>query len=351
MAEVKKKKVTIDAVANAAGVSKTTVSRYLNGRTDLMSEATAQKIEQIIALCDYHPSEYARALKSNRTRMVGIIIAEIMNPWSAAIISECGRVLSENGYTPLFFNSNNDLDNEKHLVSLLTSKNVVGLIVNPVSYSDPYLVEYRLRGIPVVLCDRLIRDYPFDAVISEMHDPIHKLISHLKQQGYTRPVFFTQEWQNNYARFSRIEAYRAAMISEFGYCNEDDIYTIRVHNSNDAFTQLRDLMNSRKPDERIAAFCGNTMTLLRLLNSAQRLGYSIPDEIGLCGPDDWDWDESISLPVMLYPELTTIKINTRQIGAQCANMILRKIRAPESEHELIKVPCSLSLRASTRRSK
>ena len=209
----KKKKVTIDVIAEAAGVSKTTVSRYLNGRTELMSKATAKKIQNIIELCDYRPSEYARALKNNRTKMIGIIVSDILSPWTSAFIGGCEEVLSEEGYSALFLNSNNSIKKEKELAASLETRGVEGLIVNPASYNDPYLMKYSLSGMPLVICDRLVKDYPFNAVIAGIREPINALIAHLKSQGFTRPVLFSLTKHENYARMIRVKAFKEMIPS------------------------------------------------------------------------------------------------------------------------------------------
>lgn len=344
-----KKRVTIEEIAEAAGVSKTTVSRYLNGMTHLMSEATAKKIQNIIELCDYHPSVYARALKNNKTKTIGIIVADIFSPWSSAFIGECEKELSAHGYTALFFNSNGSIEKEKEFVATLDNRSVEGLIVNPSSPSDPYLMNYALSGIPVVICDRLIKGYPFNAVIAEIRKPIRKMIAHLKEQGYTRPVLFALTKRESYARTLRIQAFQEAMLAEYGYCHEEDIFAIETDSSEEVFTRLQQLMEKKPAEDRVAVVCVNTITTLRVFSSIQRLKLSIPYDIGICGQDDWCWDNSIRLPSILYPEITTVNIDSNEIGRQCAKMILRKIAdgSTQEDCEVIEVPCSLSIRAST----
>ena len=346
---IKKKKTTIEEIADAAGVSKTTVSRYLNGRTDLMSEATAKKIHNIIELCDYHPSEYARALKNNKTKMIGIIVSDILSPWSSAFIGGCEKELSNHGYTALFFNSNSSIDKEKELVASLDNRGVEGLIVNPASHTDPYLMNYSLSGVPVVICDRLIKGYPFNAVIAEIRKPIRSLVAHLKEQGFTRPVMFTLRHHENYARIMRVQAFCDAMLSEYGYCNEEDIISVENGDPEEVYGLLQSLVSKASKDDRIAVFCVNTITTLRVFSAIQRMKLSIPEGIGICGQDDWCWDDSIRLPTLLYPEITTVNIDSHEIGRQCAKMVLRKIsHENESEAcEVIEVPCSLSKRVST----
>ena len=97
-------RVTITDIAAAAGVSKTTVSRYINGQEHLMSEKTRNRLKTVIELLDYHPSDIARSLKSKKTNMIGVVISDITSPFFSAVIVGIGNVLARNHYTPLFVN-------------------------------------------------------------------------------------------------------------------------------------------------------------------------------------------------------------------------------------------------------
>ena len=97
-------KPTISDIAAAAGVSKTTVSRYINGQEQLMSEKTRNRLKTVIELLDYHPSDIARSLKNKKTNMIGVVVSDISSPFSSAVIIGIGEVLEQNNYTPLFVN-------------------------------------------------------------------------------------------------------------------------------------------------------------------------------------------------------------------------------------------------------
>ena len=132
-----KKKVTIQDIADAVGYSKTTVSRYINGQTNMMSAETANRIKNVIELLDYHPSELARSLKTKKTYTVGVIVSDIASPFSSAVVAGTGEILEKNGYVPLFINCHEDPEKEKIAISTLVSKGVDGLIVNTTSpYND-----------------------------------------------------------------------------------------------------------------------------------------------------------------------------------------------------------------------
>lgn len=105
---------TISDVAKAAKTGKTSISRYLNGEKHLLSDALLARIEQAIAELDYRPSLMARGLKHGRTRLIGLIIADITNPYSVNVLSGIEAACREKGFTPLVCNTNNEVDQELH---------------------------------------------------------------------------------------------------------------------------------------------------------------------------------------------------------------------------------------------
>lgn len=103
-------RATISDVAKAAKTGKTSISRYLNGEKHLLSDDLLSRIEKAIAELDYRPSLMARGLKHGRTRLIGLIIADITNPYSVNVMSGIEAACREKGFTLLVCNTNNELD-------------------------------------------------------------------------------------------------------------------------------------------------------------------------------------------------------------------------------------------------
>ena len=125
-------RATISDVAKAAKTGKTSISRYLNGEKHLLSDDLLSRIEKAIAELDYRPSLMARGLKHGRTRLIGLIIADITNPYSVNVMSGIEAACREKGFTLLVCNTNNELDQELHYLDLLRSYQVEGIVVNAV---------------------------------------------------------------------------------------------------------------------------------------------------------------------------------------------------------------------------
>ena len=155
---------TISDVAKAAKTGKTSISRYLNGEKHLLSDALLARIEAAIAELDYRPSLMARSLKRGRTRLIGLIIADITNPYSVNVLSGIEAACREKGFTPLVCNTNNEVNQELHYLDLLRSYQVEGIVVNAVGMREEGLQRLQQSALPMVLIDRKIPDFACDVV-------------------------------------------------------------------------------------------------------------------------------------------------------------------------------------------
>lgn len=237
------KKVTITDIAKASGVSKTTISRYLNGRFDLMSPETRRRIESVIDVSGYQPSTIARSLKNKRSLLLGIVVSDQSSPFSTAVLLGVGDALRNTEYVPVFVNCDDDPAKERYQISFLLSRGVDGLIVNTTSYENPFLVNLEARGVPVVLCDRYIKGHTFDIVTTDHDSTIRQLLAHLKEQGYGLPALFSQRWDNNSVRLQRRQAFAAGAEALFGLRpGEAPVYEVDGQNQGSAVRALEDLM-------------------------------------------------------------------------------------------------------------
>lgn len=340
-------KVTINDIAAAAGVSKTTVSRFLNGRKDLMSEKTSERIAQVIERYEYRPSEIARNLKKETTNLVGVLIADITSPFSTALICGIEEYLTTQGFTTLFMNSRDNLDREMANIESLKTKGVSGLIINTTSYNNNYLIKTVNSGIPIVLSDRYVKGYPFDIVTNDHVAGIDALVRHLKVQGFNRPVMFTQEWINNSPRMLRREAFIKAVENHYGYDPQADIYVVDYDDQT-----LEDLVSQVflriKPEDVPVIFCVNSVTTIRVFKVLKQRGYDIPRQVGICGPEDWDWQNELNWPALITPAVTTTAIHSTRLGRKSAELLVRRMKEPGLPQQEILLPYELRVRASTR---
>lgn len=342
------KNLTIKDIAKAAGVSKTTVSRYLNSRHDLISPETVHRIQSIIELTGYRPNETARNLKSRRSMMIGVTIADIFSPFSTALTVGISNALEKTGYQPIFVNCNESPENERELIASLTARGVDGLLVNTVSYDNPYLIQLACKGMPIVLCDRFVKDYNFDIVTNSLSDLFPQVLTHIKEQGFQPPVLFTQAYQNNSTRLNRIHSF-CSVLSKFYHVENPENYVVQIDINNGADTQkkLLELRNRYPMNETPCVIGANTVTTMNLLTQIKALNLQIPDNLGVCGPDDWSWKKYIDIYQIINPGISSMVVHAAELGEQAATLLLNRIQNPDAPKQVITIPSEFIIRNST----
>ncbi len=347
----KKENVTITDVARAAGVSKTTVSRYINGRFELMSEETRKRVASVIELSNYRPSDIARSLKSRRSMTVGVIVADISSPYSSVLVHSIGNTLTGEGYIPLFIATNNDYAREREAVGFLLARSVDGLIVNTSSAENPLLISVACQGTPVVLCDREIHDYQFESVVVDNVRIMDEIMRHLKSEGYADVLFFSQtNWENVSSRIQRQQGYLDGMKKYFGVEDARErmcFVDSQAEGSASALLQKLTAESCARTSGVPAVIAVNNVTTMLVLNAIRRAGLRMPDEIGLCGSDDWGWSGQMSWAEIPEPAVTTYRFDAYEVGRQSALSVLARIRDPELPKQFKCLPWELKVRGST----
>ena len=343
-------RVTINDIAAVSGVSKTTVSRYLNGKFDMMSEDTRKRIEKAIELTNYQPSAVARSLKSHKSYLVGAVVADITSPFSSALISGISDTLYAHNYIPVFINSSDSPEREQHFIHSLLSHQVDGLVVNTASIDNPYLIGLANSGIPIVLIDRSINDFNFDIVTGDYEKPMCDLVAHLKDEGFSRAVLFTQEYHMNSVRQQRIKGFCEADRELFGRADpQEDIYKVTIGNASEVQQKVLEVVESSKPGEIPAIIGNNSVTLMNIIYATTKLGLIVPDQVGVCGPDDWDWSHSMEWDwsEIISSGITSYKVHPYRIGALASELVLKRIAEPDGKKEHVLIPTEMTVRHST----
>lgn len=314
-------KITIADVARLAGVSKTTVSRYLNGQFHLLKDETKRVIEKTIEESGYYPSHSARSLKSQHTCLIGVVIADISTPFSSAVIQGIGNVLEPQGYVPIFVNCNGDPNKERQCIADLMAHDVEGLIVNSSSSQSPELLEIAKSGFPLVLCDRPVEELSCPLVTSDVAKAMGQMLHHLLFSGFALPYLFTENPEKSMVRKLRISQFLRLSSQLYQQpIPEDHVYVIDTSNGLATRRLLRRILDTAQA---VPAILGvNTMTTIHLLGVLKAMGVKIPNEMGVCGPDDWSWGQQLDWASLIAPGISTIEIPARQIGEQSAEALL-----------------------------
>lgn len=316
--EKEKHLTTINDVAKESGVSKTTISRYLNGKYEYMSKDTRKRIQSVIEELKYRPSNVAQTLKSKKSGMIGVIIADIGSQFSSILLKGIGDTCKAHGYHVVISNVNNDPDKEREYIESLMDNRVEGIIVNTTGYNDEFLVEINETRIPLVLADRTMENLKIDSVAINNYNITFETIKHLVDKGYRNIAFFTENPCRNRARHLRRSAYLDAMKQLLGVDASSLIYTIDSEDESTSIKAIEEFNNSYK-NELKAIFTINGVILLSVLQGIKKSKYRIPEDIFVCGFEDWGW------ATLVYSEMPVISHHSYEVGVESAKMLIKRI--------------------------
>jgi LacI family kdg operon repressor len=311
-------RATIADVAAAAGVSKATVSRFLNHREQLLSADIAARVEAAIAALAYTPSQMAQALSHGRSRLIGLIVADITNPYSVAVLRGAEKACQDAGYLVMLFNLGNEIDREREAIHALAGYQVDGFILNTLGRGGALDIA-ALRGKPAVLVDRLHPGMASDFVSLDNAAAMKAACGHLLEGGHSEVLYVTEPLQGVSSRRERSAAFKAFVDAHAGQLSgrvcENDEHDVAALDA-----ELRALRKRARRGHRAAVLAGNAIVTLRVAAAMDRLGWQFGQELGFVGFDDPEWAPLIG------PGLTTLAQPTDAIGRAAAACLIERLQ-------------------------
>lgn len=332
-------RATISDVAKAAKTGKTSVSRYLNGELHALSADLKQRIETAIAGLDYRPSQMARGLKRGRTRLIGLIIADITNPYSVDVLSGIEAACRKRGFTLLVCNTNNEVDQERHYLQLLSSYQVEGIVVNAVGMREEALNMLQQSLLPMVLIDRKIPDFACDVVGLNNMEAATAATEHLLENGYQAIIFISEPLGLVNTRRERLQAFQSTAQRYPQVITEQAEVTLT---QSDMLDHILGDFYQRHQQHACAVLVANGALTLQVARSLRRLGLSWGNDIGLLGFDELEWAELAGVGI------TTLKQPTWQIGYAALERVIRRIEGDDQPVSEQVFSGELIVRGSTR---
>lgn len=332
-------KVTIKDVAKHAGVSTTTISRFLNGRYEAMGQETKEKIQKSIEMLDFKPNQLARGLRNDRSNTIGFVVADIGNPYSVSVIQGMEEICSQLGYSIIICNANEDPEKERESLMMLESKHIDGLIINSSGKNNDLLMRIG-AAIPVLLIDRKLPGMPFSTVTTDNTQGTLLAIEHLTARGCVRLHLFISDPDGISPRYERIFAFE-----QFAKNNskvQASLNVIEEYSQPLVNEYVKSLVESKQPNEKIGLIAGNGKLSLMVLKAIHHLNYQVPEDLLLIGFDDPEWAS------IARPTLTVLSQPTYEIGRQAAEMMIAQIqKGQEAPPQTLELMMQLIQREST----
>ena len=303
---------TMKDIARETGLGLATISKYFNGGT--VREKNRVLIESAVKKLRYIPNEVARSLKTQQTRVIGVVIPELSNAFITSIISSMEDILRKQDYAVIVCDCRSDARREKEAVEFLLHRRVDGLINMATDMSGAHLKAALNAGIPVLLVDRLI-DSLRGKVSAVVIDNIHaasQAVRKLTDLGH-RQIGLVLGSRNLYTTDLRLTGYLNA-LREAGIEPEDDYIRYGDYTMDGGYQAVLDLM--KLENRPTALFVTNFEMTLGAMLALQHRGIRVPEDLSVIGFDKLEMFGEI------FPDLTLIRQPQLSIGREAANLML-----------------------------
>lgn len=339
---MKSDKVSLSDIAKAAGVSTALVSYVMSGKEKegRVGQEMANRIREIANELNYQPNLLAKSLRNGRTNTIGLIIADISNPFFANIAREVEDESRRNGYTIIIGSSDEDADKAWDLMNVLINRQVDGFIIVSSENSGRLVEHLQNIRLPFVLLDRHFPEYNTDFVVTNNAKASHEAGSHLIQNGYRRIGFIAYKSAMFHVK-ERIRGYQEA-LQEHGI--EPKATWLKEVQFNAIESEIRtaidELVQTEEPiDAIIFSTYGLAVNGLKYLNE---LRLRVPEDLGVVSFGQAEVFDLYYCPISYMRQPIDV------LGKKAVSMLITRLSGESGEAQHFTVDAQLIARESSR---
>ncbi|MFM8595026.1 MAG: LacI family DNA-binding transcriptional regulator [Chloroflexota bacterium] len=330
--------VTIKDVAAKAGVSTATVSRAMSGNGQV-NEETRLRVLAAVEELGYVPNAFARGLKTRQSRLIGMILPDIEDPFFAQIAAGIEKIALDHGFQVLYGNSLGRIEREAKHIETMLSRNVDGFILSTADDPLPPAKHLLDMGIPCVLLDDVPKGSPVDGVQVDNFIGMRMLVDHLLDLGHRRIGFIAGRVPSQPAR-ERIDGFCERFVAR-GLPVPDDLIRPGGWAAEEATTRTLRLLEDHP--ETTALIGSSTMLTVGLMRGLRAAGLRVPEDVSVASFDD------VPIAADLNPFLTAVRQPVDAMCAAVCDLLNGRIFGTrKGDPELVVVPPDLHVRVSTK---
>ncbi len=334
-------------VADGAGVSLQTVSNYVNGRFNLMSEETRERVGHELERLDYRPNAAARSLRAKRTMTLGFLVLDesarfLADPMTDMILAGIGDVARDNGYTLLIQAARPDPDDADRLFSPLLEERVDGALL--FLSGAPSIRRRTIRrmselGFSFVVFEQAPAGLPVVSVTADNRSGARELVEYLLGRGHRRIAFISTRTPWPMVE-ERLRGYREALDAA-GVAAAPELEVAEgVWDPANGSHMTEALL--ALPEPPTAIVCGNDLLALGAMRAARIRDLRIPEEVAIAGFNDFEFAQFAD------PPLTTVRVPGYDLGRVAAESLIGRLGGdePPAAGGRLTLPVELCLRGS-----
>lgn len=332
--------MNINEVAARAGLSTATVSRTIN-QSDLVLPHTARKVWRVIRELGYYPNTQARALVSGKSRMFGLIISDIVNPFFPELVKSFEFAAVHRGYEVIVANTDYSSERMGSCVRRMIERKVDGVAIMTSEIDHRLFEELSLRQLPIVFLDMGKLKPQISDISVDYKKGVREALQHIVGLGHRDIGFISGPISLKSAR-TRRSAFLKCMAG-LGISDDRRSVVEGNHKVDGGELAMTKLLSTPHPPTAVLA--SNDLTAIGALRAIDRAGLRVPDDISVVGFDD------IELSRFTHPPLTTIRLSRDELGRKAFDALYEAVEGLRHTGQRIKVSTTLILRDSTARVK
>lgn len=330
MKVIKKGPSRISDVAKRAGVSSATVSRVLSGKPHV-SDAVRAQVEAAVAALGYRPNRIARSLRVQRSRVIGLIVSDIQNPFFSRIVRGVEDAVQPHGFAVFVCNTDENPEREGLYLELLLDEQVAGVILTP-TVDDAALYRPFAEALPLVVLDREVTYLGVDTVVSNNTEAARVVVARLIAAGHRRIGTILSDL-NITTGNERFLGYQQA-LRDAGFPSDPALSRFGKPVEGEGHRFARELLEQDHPPT--ALFSGSRLLTTGVLRYLWEVNMKIPGDLALASFDTLDW-----LPDM--PEVLCVSQPAYEMGQRAAELLLKRMAEPERPTERLELTSTLEL--------
>lgn len=336
---MKNKKVSLKDIAQELGVSAALVSYVLNGKAKevRVSDAMVKKILKTSQQMNYRPNLIAKSLKIGQTKTIGLIVADISNPFFSTIARIIEDEAKKSGYVVIFGSSDESAEKQNQLIDVMMTRLVDAFIIAPADGTQDQIKDVKERGIPIVLIDRFFPDLEVDCVRLNNWNAAGLAVNKLIQNGRKRIGMVAYDTKQTHMT-DRKSGYKSALKKNGIKFNKD--WLIEVNYNNILEDETIALSSLLKPLRIDALFFATNSLAVIGLKEIVKLGIRIPEELAIISFDESDAFD------FFYSPITCVSQSLIDFGKESVRLVIDRLQCLTMKKKDIVIEGKLVVRES-----
>ncbi len=324
----------IKDIAASVGVSTATVSRVLSNKPNVRPEIR-RKVLEAVERMNYSPNRAARSLRSKQSSIIGLIVADIQNPFFASVSRAVEDVAQANDYSVLLCNTDENPDKERNYLELMRNENVAGIIHTPTERLSSHFPQALADAGPMVIIDRKVQGAAVDSVLIDNHDAAIQLTRHMLEHGYQRIAgLFGSGSATGRERYMGF----LTALEEAGIAPDPQLVLRLPARENEGHAAVCGLLELKQRPQALLTSSG--LLAAGAFRAIREKEITVPETIAFATFDESLWT------AMTRPAITVVQQPTYAIGQTACELLFKRISDPERPTRQVVLASKLIIRQS-----